>query len=65
MYTPPEARGRGYATSLTAAASADQLERGRRFCFLFTDLANPTSNAICQSIGYVPVCDMDQYRFDP
>ncbi len=65
VYTPPEARGRGYATSLTAAASADQLENhGRRFCFLFTDLANPTSNAIYQSIGYEPVCDMDQYRFD-
>ena len=64
VYTPPDARGRGYATSLTAAASADQLERGRRFCFLFTDLANPTSNAIYQSIGYEPVCDMDQYRFD-
>ncbi len=64
VYTPPEARGHGYATSLTAAASADQLQRGRRFCFLFTDLANPTSNAIYQSIGYEPVCDMDQYRFD-
>jgi predicted GNAT family acetyltransferase len=64
VYTPPDARGHGYATSLTAAASADQLERGRRFCFLFTDLANPTSNAIYQSIGYEPVCDMDQYRFD-
>lgn len=43
---------------------ADQLERGRQFCFLFTDLANPTSNAIYQAIGYEPVCDMDQYRFD-
>ena len=64
VYTPPEARGRGYATSLTAAASADQLARGRRFCYLFTDLANPTSNAIYQAIGYEPVCDMDQYRFD-
>ena len=64
VYTPPDARGHGYASSLTAAASTDQLQRGRRFCFLFTDLANPTSNAIYQSIGYEPVCDMDQYRFD-
>jgi uncharacterized protein len=64
VYTPPECRGRGYATSLTAATSQDQLGRGRRFCFLFTDLANPTSNRIYQRIGYQPVCDVDQYRFD-
>ena len=64
VYTPPERRGRGYASSLTAAASQDQLDRGRRFCFLFTDLANPTSNKIYQAIGYEPVCDVDMVRFD-
>ncbi|HEY6609441.1 MAG TPA: GNAT family N-acetyltransferase [Candidatus Limnocylindria bacterium] len=64
VYTPPEQRSRGYATSLTAAATQDQLDRGRRFVFLFTDLANPTSNKIYRSIGYEPVCDVDQYRFD-
>jgi predicted GNAT family acetyltransferase len=63
VYTPPSQRSRGYASSLTAAASADQLAAGRRFCFLFTDLANPTSNKIYQAIGYQPVCDVDQYRF--
>ena len=63
VYTPSDLRGHGYASSLTAAASADQLERGRRFCFLFTDLANPTSNKIYRAIGYEPVCDIDQYRF--
>jgi hypothetical protein len=63
VYTPPERRGRGYASSLTAAASQDQLARGRQFVFLFTDLANPTSNKIYQAIGYEPVCDVDQYRF--
>ena len=63
VYTPPERRGNGYASSLTAAASQDQLDRGRRFVFLFTDLANPTSNKIYQAIGYEPVCDVDQYLF--
>ncbi|MEO7296663.1 MAG: GNAT family N-acetyltransferase [Candidatus Limnocylindria bacterium] len=63
VYTPPQHRNRGYASSLTAAASADQLERDRRFCFLFTDLANPTSNKIYGAIGYEPVCDVDQIRF--
>ena len=63
VYTPPERRSRGYASSLTAAASQDQLDRGREFVFLFTDLANPTSNKIYRAIGYEPVCDVDQYRF--
>jgi uncharacterized protein len=63
VYTPPERRGRGYASSLTAAASQDQLDRGRQFVFLFTDLANPTSNKIYQAIGYETVCDVDMYRF--
>lgn len=64
VYTPPERRRRGYATSLTAAVSQDQLDRGRRFCFLFTDLANPTSNRIYQEIGYRAVADVDVYTFD-
>lgn len=63
VYTPPPLRGRGYASSLTAAASSDQLAQGRRFCLLFTDLANPTSNKIYRAIGYEPVCAVDQYRF--
>ncbi len=64
VYTPPADRRRGYAGALTAAASQDQLHRGRRFCFLFTDLANPTANAIYQQVGYEPVTDVDQYRFE-
>jgi predicted GNAT family acetyltransferase len=65
VYTPPGHRGHGYASAVTAAASADQLARGARFCFLFTDRMNPTSNAIYQRIGYEPVSDVDQVRFDP
>ncbi len=64
VYTPPEERGHGFASAVTAAASTDQLARGVRFCFLFTDLANPTSNAIYQRIGYEPVSDVDVVRFD-
>jgi len=63
IYTPPELRRRGYATALTAAMTRMLLERGRRFCFLFTDLANPTSNSIYQRIGYRPVNDIDQWSF--
>ncbi|MDQ3097584.1 MAG: GNAT family N-acetyltransferase [Chloroflexota bacterium] len=64
VYTPPELRGRGYASACVAALSQAQLDRGRRSCFLFTDLANPTSNKIYRDIGYEPVCDVDEYRFD-
>jgi predicted GNAT family acetyltransferase len=63
VYTPPDQRRRGYASALTAAASQAELDAGRRFCFLFTDLANPTSNRIYQAIGYEPVIDVDVYRF--
>lgn len=52
VYTPPALRRRGYATAAVAAASALMLAGGNRFCFLFTDLANPTSNGIYRRIGY-------------
>jgi predicted GNAT family acetyltransferase len=64
VYTPPEARNHGYASALVATASQAQLDAGRRFCFLFTDLANPTSNHIYQVIGYEPVRDVDMWRHD-
>jgi GNAT superfamily N-acetyltransferase len=63
VYTPPEHRGRGYASALTAHVSAAQLAAGRSFCFLYTDLANPTSNRIYVAIGYRRVCDSVQYAF--
>ena len=63
VYTPPELRGRGYASALTAQVSQLQLDRGRRFCFLYTDLANPTSNAIYMRIGYERVCDSRELAF--
>ena len=65
VYTPPGDRRHGYASAVTAAASQAQLDQGRRFVFLFTDLANPTSNRIYQAIGYEPVIDIDQWAFEP
>lgn len=64
VYTPPEYRGRGYASALTAAVSQELIDGGRSFVTLFTDLSNPTSNHIYQTIGYVPVCDVDEYQFE-
>ena len=64
VYTPAALRRRGYASACVAAASQAQLDAGRRFCFLFTDLANPTSNHIYREIGYEPVRDVEVYRFE-
>jgi hypothetical protein len=64
VYTPPEHRGRGYGTSLVAETSAELLAVGYDFCFLFTDLANPTSNAIYQRVGYDRVCESRQLAFE-
>jgi predicted GNAT family acetyltransferase len=63
VYTSPKYRRQGYATSCVAALSQTLLDQGLMYCFLFTDLANPTSNHIYQAIGYQPVCDMDEYSF--
>lgn len=64
VYTPPEHRGRGYASALVAAQSAWLLDHGHRFCFLYTDLANPTSNAIYRRIGYHQVAEAAEFHFD-
>jgi predicted GNAT family acetyltransferase len=68
VYTPPDLRGHGYATALTAELSQRLLdgrlfEGGRRFCFLYTDLANPTSNAIYERIGYRRVAESAEIVF--
>jgi hypothetical protein len=63
VYTPPEFRGRGYASNLVAHLSQSLLNEGRQFCFLYTDRANPTSNSIYQKLGYRPVCDSERWEF--
>jgi predicted GNAT family acetyltransferase len=51
VYTPPEHRGRGFATALVSTLSSYLLARGRG-CTLFANLADPTSNAVYERIGY-------------
>ena len=57
VYTPPGLRGRGYAGALTCVVSQAALDAGADRVLLFTDLANPTSNALYQRLGYQPVAD--------
>ena len=55
--SPAQQRGRGYAGAVTAAVSQAALEAGAKHVVLFTDLANPTSNALYPRLGYRPVED--------
>ncbi|HET7580178.1 MAG TPA: GNAT family N-acetyltransferase [Bacillales bacterium] len=64
VYTPPEQRGKGYATNCVAALSQLILDEGYQFCSLYTDLANPTSNSIYMKIGYKPIEDSIVYQFN-
>ena len=63
VYTPPEHRNHGYASANTAAAAQWALDAGADKVTLFTDLANPTSNAIYQKIGFRPHHDAVEYHF--
>ncbi len=63
VYTPPGQRGRGYASSLVAAQTRWLLANGKELCFLYTDLDNPTANAIYQRIGYEMVAESCDYEF--
>lgn len=61
VYTPAHLRGRGYAAAVTVEVSRTALAAGATDVVLYTDPANPTSNALYQRIGYVPVTDFAAY----
>jgi predicted GNAT family acetyltransferase len=63
VYTPPVFRNKGYASSCVASLSQLLLDEGYKFCSLYTDLSNPTSNDIYSKIGYHPIQDSIMYRF--
>jgi predicted GNAT family acetyltransferase len=56
VFTPRELRRRGYAAGATAAVSRAAAALAEHV-LLFTDAANPTTNALYQRLGYVPVQD--------
>lgn len=65
VYTPPALRGRGYASTLVAEATQEQLDRGKAYVALFTDESNPTANKIYQEIGYQQVSAHAHYWLHP
>ena len=65
VYTPPAYRRRGYGAAVTAEATAAAINAGSKHVVLYTDLSNPTSNAIYQAIGYRADHDAEERTFDP
>lgn len=63
VYTPPEHRCRGYASSGVAAVAGHALAGGAHRCMLFTDLANPTSNSIYAAVGFRRVAEWEEHAF--
>jgi RimJ/RimL family protein N-acetyltransferase len=57
VYTPPELRGHGYASAVTAELSQRARAAGAAEVVLNTDVDNPVSNSIYQRIGYRGVED--------
>jgi predicted GNAT family acetyltransferase len=63
VYTPAQLRGRGYAGAVTVEVSRAALAAGATDVVLFTDAANPASNALYQRIGYRTITDWTVYGF--
>ncbi len=65
VYTDPEQRRHGYGAAVTAACASAALQQDAGQVVLFTDLANPTSNAIYRQIGFRPLHDTTVVGFEP
>ena len=63
VFTSRNSRGRGYGSAVSAAAAHLARRDGVDDVVLFADLANPTSNAIYQRIGFEPVADSVRVDF--
>ncbi|MCG9127124.1 hypothetical protein JT359_05925 [Candidatus Poribacteria bacterium] len=63
VYTPPEHRQNGYATACVGKISQQIYDEGYH-CILYSDLENPVSNSIYRRIGYNPIAEIIQYRFN-
>jgi predicted GNAT family acetyltransferase len=63
VYTPPPQRRKGFAGACTAAVTEAALRAGAEQCVLFTQLANPQSNAIYRRLGYEAVAEQLRYSF--
>jgi GNAT superfamily N-acetyltransferase len=63
VYTPQRWRRNGYGSAVTAAATSAVLRAGAQHVVLYTDVANPTSNSIYQTLGYRHDHDAEERAF--
>jgi len=63
VYTPDRFRNKRYGTAVVSKLSQLILEKGKKFCTLYTDLSNPASNHLYQRIGYKAVADFIDINF--
>jgi GNAT superfamily N-acetyltransferase len=63
VFTPAECRRRGFGAACVGHLS-QQLMSEDFTCVLEADLANPTSNSVYRSLGYVAVWENLRYEFD-
>lgn len=63
VYTPLKHRKNGFASALVAALSQNILDEGL-IPVLYTDLANPHSNKIYQSIGFEKCGSLSHFSFE-
>ena len=59
----PICRRRGYAAACVGALSQWVSDEAQANCILYAQLANPTSNAVYQRLGFVAVSELLAYRF--
>lgn len=65
VYTPKKCRNKGFASHLVSMTSQHMLDQGKKFCVLYTDTANPTSNKIYQNIGYELITFSKHFMLKP
>ncbi|WP_051175486.1 GNAT family N-acetyltransferase [Nocardia exalbida] len=63
VYAPPDARGHGYASALTAHVAELLRAKSLDVC-LFADIANATANRIYRTIGFHPTHEFAHYVFE-
>ncbi|HNS50033.1 MAG TPA: GNAT family N-acetyltransferase [Anaerolineae bacterium] len=64
VYTPPEERGRGYATACVGELSRLLLAEGRSYCTLFAEVGNAPAQRVYERVGYRRVSEFAEIALE-